>query len=274
MARGHALGVAERNFARDLGRQIRHIERLNGPCTGFGIQDPPPDIIHPRTQRCDGTDAGYDNTSQFHIHAFKLAGPIAGANRTFTPVARKSAAVFVDKSDRVFDGQDFLCRIVGNFASEFFFKRHHQFDRIETVRPKIIDEAGIIGNLCFVYAEMLDNDLPAQVQSRGQYFESQLRRRFGQHAHVGDIRGRGLFWGLEFVADRDTKTPFEPALGLAGKLKKAAFANGLICYPMPGTRDGKNGDHVLLAPPFIATEAELDGALDCLETAMNEVIPA
>ena len=125
-----------------------------------------------------------------------------------------------------------------------------------------------------VVRELLDNDLPAQVRTRGQYLETQLRRRFGQHAHVGDIRGRGLFWGVEFVADRETKTPFDPSLGLAGKLKKAAFANGLICYPMPGTRDGKHGDHVLLAPPFIATEAELDGALDCLERAVAEVIPA
>ena len=124
-----------------------------------------------------------------------------------------------------------------------------------------------------VVRELLDNDLPAQVRARGQYLQTQLRRRFGQHPHVGDIRGRGLFWGIEFVADRETKTPFDPALGLAGKLKKAAFANGLICYPMPGTRDGKHGDHVLLAPPFIATEAELDGALACLETAIREVFP-
>ncbi|WP_197919478.1 aspartate aminotransferase family protein [Thiosulfatihalobacter marinus] len=124
-----------------------------------------------------------------------------------------------------------------------------------------------------VVRELLDNDLPAQVRARGQYLQTQLRRRFGQHPHVGDIRGRGLFWGIEFVADRETKMPFDPALGLAGKLKKAAFANGLICYPMPGTRDGKHGDHVLLAPPFIATEAELDGALACLETAIREVFP-
>ena len=123
-----------------------------------------------------------------------------------------------------------------------------------------------------VLREILDNDLVAQVRARGSYLENRLRARFAQHPHVGDIRGRGLFWGMEFVADRETKTPFDPALGLAGKLKKAAFAEGLICYPMPGTRDGRNGDHVLLAPPFIASEAELDSALDSLSRALDKVL--
>jgi adenosylmethionine-8-amino-7-oxononanoate aminotransferase len=123
-----------------------------------------------------------------------------------------------------------------------------------------------------VVSELLDHDLVAQVQKRGAYLEQALTQRFGQHAHVGDIRGRGLFWGVEFVADRESKAPFDPALGVAGKLKKAAFAEGLICYPMSGTRDGKHGDHVLLAPPFIASESELDGALDALERAVGQVL--
>lgn len=123
-----------------------------------------------------------------------------------------------------------------------------------------------------VLQELLDRDLVAQVQARGAYFETALRARFAQHPHVGDIRGRGLFWGIEFVAERDGKTPFDPALGVAGKLKKAAFDEGLVCYPMAGTRDGRQGDHVLLAPPFIASEAELDGALDALGRAVERVL--
>lgn len=125
-----------------------------------------------------------------------------------------------------------------------------------------------------VVQEILDRDLIAQVNERGAYLETQLRRRFGQHAHVGDIRGRGLFWGVELVADRQTKAPFDPSLGLAGKLKKAAFAEGLICYPMAGTRDGRVGDHILLAPPFIASEAELDMALDILQSALEKTLKA
>jgi adenosylmethionine-8-amino-7-oxononanoate aminotransferase len=123
-----------------------------------------------------------------------------------------------------------------------------------------------------VVSELLERDLPAQVRTRGQHLQAALEQRFGQHAHVGDIRGRGLFRGIEFVADRSTKAPFDPALGIAGKVKKAAFAEGLICYPMPGTRDGRHGDHVLLAPPFIATEAELDEMVDRLSRAVDTVI--
>ncbi|WP_116597735.1 aspartate aminotransferase family protein [Primorskyibacter marinus] len=123
-----------------------------------------------------------------------------------------------------------------------------------------------------VVSELLERDLVPQVQARGAYLQSALTARFAQHVHIGDIRGRGLFRGLEFVAERETKAPFDPALGLAGKLKKAAFAEGLICYPMPGTRDGRHGDHVLLAPPFIATEAELDEMVDRLSRAVDTVM--
>ena len=125
-----------------------------------------------------------------------------------------------------------------------------------------------------VVSELLERDLVGQARARGDYLAAGLRSRFAQHEHVGDIRGRGMFWGVEFVADRATKAPFDPSKGLAGKLKKAAFAEGLICYPMPGTRDGRNGDHVLLAPPFIASEAELDGALDALGRAIDKVMAA
>lgn len=123
-----------------------------------------------------------------------------------------------------------------------------------------------------VLREMLDRDLIAQVKERGRYLETQLRKRFSQHPHIGDIRGRGLFWGLEFVEDRKTKTPFDPKYGLAGKLKKATFDQGLICYPMPGIRDGRVGDHLMLAPPFIASEQELDLALDMLQRAIDSTL--
>lgn len=125
-----------------------------------------------------------------------------------------------------------------------------------------------------VLREILEKDLVTQVRARGAHLEGTLRARFGQNPHIGDIRGRGLFWGLELVADRETKQPFDPALGLAGKIKKAAFAEGLLCYPMPGTRDGRIGDHVMLAPPFIATEAELDDMTGRLERAMTGVLQA
>ncbi|MEM5543172.1 aspartate aminotransferase family protein [Sulfitobacter sp. AS92] len=123
-----------------------------------------------------------------------------------------------------------------------------------------------------VVQEILENDLIPQVTARGTYLQQQLEARLGQHPHVGDIRGRGLFRGVELVADRGSKTPFDPKYGVAAKVKKAAFAEGLICYPMPGARDGRVGDHILLAPPFIASEAELSGLVDMLATAIDKVL--
>ncbi|MDF1669243.1 MAG: aspartate aminotransferase family protein [Roseovarius sp.] len=125
-----------------------------------------------------------------------------------------------------------------------------------------------------VVSELLERDLMPQVEARGAYLEARLRDTFGQHPHIGDIRGRGLFWGVEIVADRTSKRPFAQKHGIAGKVKKAAFAEGLVCYPMPGTRDGKIGDHVMLAPPFISTEADLDGAVVMLERAIQTVLAA
>jgi adenosylmethionine-8-amino-7-oxononanoate aminotransferase len=99
--------------------------------------------------------------------------------------------------------------------------------------------------------------LLARVRERGGQLERLLRQVFGDHPHIGDIRGRGLFWGVELVADRAGKAPFDPALKLHARIKKEAMARGLMVYPMGGTVDGRYGDHVLLAPPFIAAEADL-----------------
>ena len=89
-----------------------------------------------------------------------------------------------------------------------------------------------------VVQEIIENGLVARVVDKSEYLEKQLRSRFEQNPHVGDIRGRGFFWGLEFVENREQKLPFKSSAGFAAKLKRAAFDEGLICYPMPGTRDG------------------------------------
>ncbi len=116
--------------------------------------------------------------------------------------------------------------------------------------------------------------LLAQVQSRGLALRALLTQAFDDHPHVGDIRGRGLFWGVELVADRATKQWFDPARKLHTQLKRAAMAEGLMVYPMGGTVDGRCGDHVLLAPPFIASEAELAQIVHKLHRAIDAVIAA
>jgi adenosylmethionine-8-amino-7-oxononanoate aminotransferase len=111
-----------------------------------------------------------------------------------------------------------------------------------------------------------------RVKERGKQLEQRLTERFGNHRHVGDIRGRGLFWAIELVADRAGRTSFDPALKLNQKIKAEAFANGLSCYPGGGTVDGVRGDHVLLAPPYIASAAEIDLIVDKLGTAVDNVL--
>lgn len=111
-----------------------------------------------------------------------------------------------------------------------------------------------------------------RVRDAGVGLERELRQRFADHPHVGDIRGRGLFWGLEFVRDRASKGWFDPSLRLHARLKAAAMAEGLMVYPMGGTVDGRCGDHVLLAPPFIATDAELQAIVERLGIAVDKVL--
>ncbi|EJN12665.1 adenosylmethionine-8-amino-7-oxononanoate aminotransferase [Bradyrhizobium sp. YR681] len=117
-----------------------------------------------------------------------------------------------------------------------------------------------------------DDNLLEQVKQRGKQLEQRLTERFGNHRHVGDIRGRGLFWAIELVADRASRTSFDPTLKLSQKIKAEAFANGLGCYPGGGTVDGVRGDHVLLAPPYIASADEIDLIVDRLGAAVDNVL--
>ncbi len=110
------------------------------------------------------------------------------------------------------------------------------------------------------------------VQQRGAELAAILQDRFGNHHHIGDVRGRGLFIGLELVADRASKEPFDPDLKLHARVKREAMARGLMCYPAGGTIDGRRGDHVLLAPPYIIRSAEIAELVDKLGDAIDAAI--
>ncbi len=114
---------------------------------------------------------------------------------------------------------------------------------------------------------LLDN-----VVAVGAYLNDRLVERFGNSAFVGDIRGRGLFQALEFVADRTTKAPFDPKRGVAARLKAEAMARGLIVYPMAGTIDGTHGDHVVLAPPYTVTKVQIDEIVRRLGDAVDATL--
>ena len=119
---------------------------------------------------------------------------------------------------------------------------------------------------------LIDQNLLSDVRPKGDALENLLHSKFNQHPHIGDIRGRGLFRAIELVEDRDTKAPFDPELKIAAKIKKSAQNNGLLCYPMSGTIDGKLGDHVLLAPPFVISNNELDELVHKLSVTIDQVI--
>ncbi|MDP9880171.1 adenosylmethionine-8-amino-7-oxononanoate aminotransferase [Variovorax boronicumulans] len=113
--------------------------------------------------------------------------------------------------------------------------------------------------------------LVAKVRDDGMAFGAMLAEALGDHPHVGDIRGRGFFWGVELVADRASKQPFDPALAVNACLKKDAMARGLLCYPFGGTVDGRQGEHVLLAPPYIATRDHLHEIVARLAASVDAV---
>jgi adenosylmethionine-8-amino-7-oxononanoate aminotransferase len=111
-----------------------------------------------------------------------------------------------------------------------------------------------------------------RVQRQGVGLRQRLQATFGEHPHVGDIRGRGLFQAIELVQDRGSKATFDPQLKLHARIKAQAMARGLMVYPMGGTIDGRHGDHVLLAPPFIVGDAELDALAEKLAGAVDAAL--
>lgn len=115
---------------------------------------------------------------------------------------------------------------------------------------------------------LLDN-----VKERGEQLRQLLREKFSDHPHVGDVRGRGLFVGVEFVQDRSSKAAFDPRLKVYAQLKASGMQHGLLTYPSGGTIDGVRGDHVLLAPPFICTETDIEVIGERFLKAVQAVLP-
>jgi adenosylmethionine-8-amino-7-oxononanoate aminotransferase len=148
-------------------------------------------------------------------------------------------------------------------AGSGFFQHGHTY-----LGHPVACAAGVAVLRAFEERGLLDN-----VRTMGGRLQAALQARFGQHPHVGDIRGRGLFRGIELVADRNSRAPFDPGRKLHAALKKAAMAEGLMCYPMGGTVDGEAGDHILLAPPFIIDEAHIGEIVDRLGRAFDKALP-
>ena len=147
-------------------------------------------------------------------------------------------------------------------AGSGFFQHGHTY----------LGHAAACAGALAVQKRLHEDGLLARVSSLGKSLSAKLHAAFGAHPHVGDIRGRGLFQGIEIVADRDGKTPFDPRQRVHARIKAEAMRRGLMCYPMGGTIDGALGDHVLLAPPFILEERQLDELVQKLDEALAAVL--
>jgi adenosylmethionine-8-amino-7-oxononanoate aminotransferase len=123
-----------------------------------------------------------------------------------------------------------------------------------------------------VQEAIAEEGLLARVRTLGEHLRRRLGERLGEHPAVGDVRGRGLFQAIELVADRETKTPFDPALKLHARVKAEAMRRGLMVYPMGGTIDGRHGDHVMIAPPFIVDEQTVDEIVERIGQAIDAAL--
>jgi len=144
-------------------------------------------------------------------------------------------------------------------AGSGFFQHSHTFMGHATA------VAASLATLNAIDGERLLNN----VQTRGASMLTRLREALSDHPNVGDVRGRGLFIGVEFVADRDTRAPLDPAEKTHNKVQQAAMEQGLMIYGMGGTIDGRTGDHVLLAPPYIINEEQESELLEKLTAAIS-----
>jgi adenosylmethionine-8-amino-7-oxononanoate aminotransferase len=121
--------------------------------------------------------------------------------------------------------------------------------------------------------DVIDNeDLLPKAQKLGAVFADMLQHHLGKHARVGDIRYRGLFAGVELVSDRSTRAGFEIAGNMAEQLRLAAMEQRLICYPSSILVDGKTVPHVMLAPPLIAREEDLEEGISRLARSIDQVL--
>ncbi len=112
-----------------------------------------------------------------------------------------------------------------------------------------------------------------RIRNKGPWLMAALHEALDDHPHIGDIRGRGYFIGVEFVADRATREPFDAAQMVFAQIRDTAFANGLICYPVGGNVDGVRGDHAILAPPYNASDSELVEIVEKFVTTCQQVLP-
>lgn len=120
-----------------------------------------------------------------------------------------------------------------------------------------------------------EDNLLENVSKQGAYLGQRLNALLSNHPNVGDIRGKGLFWGLEFVKDKETKESFRPEDAVAQKIMELAISppHNMTVYPGTGTEDGHRGDHIILAPSYIITKKDVDHIVKTVLAVVREILP-
>lgn len=146
-------------------------------------------------------------------------------------------------------------------------KKHSAFKAGHTLNANAVScAAGLV-----VIHYILDHNLAENSRVRGEQFRAGLNRMMGHHPSLGDVRGKGLLTGFELVRNRDTKEPFDPAKHASVVLERAALKRGLVTYPCTGSVEGVAGDMVLMAPPLVINESEIEEILKILDDSLTEV---
>lgn len=167
----------------------------------------------------------------------------------------------------------------GYIPHGFVAAKHADVDRIRTELGDFnhggtFSHHPIAGAAALATLRVIKTDsLVENAQKVGAYLGDQLQTTFADHPHIGDIRGTGLFWGIEFVQDKATKAPFPAQNHLAWDIWQAAFERGLIVYYSQGCADGSNGDLIMLGPPLIISKPEIDTVITRLDDAIQAVLP-
>lgn len=149
---------------------------------------------------------------------------------------------------------------------ESIFQKFGDFNHGGTFSHHAVGAAAGLATLRIIQ----DEKLIENSAEMGNYLGERLCNSIGHHPNVGDIRGRGLFWGIEFVADRETAAPFPASRKLAWSLWKRAFDKGLVIYYSQGCADGVNGDLVMIGPPLIINQGQIDELVELLTSAVQE----
>lgn len=298
-----ALGVSG-NFRRRAFESVLHDWPRIPPCFAYRYQDPSESEQDYSERAAEALEEAILATGPAEVAAF-IAEPVVGATLGAVPAVHgylRRVREICDRHDVLFIADEIMC---GSGRTGTYFA--HEVDGVvpdivtmakgigggyqplgaAVVRRKVAETVAngepfasghtYIGHATACAAglavqQSLDEDgLLERVGPAGRALRSALASRFGEHPHVGDIRGRGLFVGIEFVERRSDRKPFAASSALPSKLKSAALRRGLVCYPGGGTANGVDGAHVLLAPPFIIEQEHIDEFVHKFEAVLDDV---